>query len=127
MCWSTGTASPYRRPVDDFSEITDERWRRTFAVNVDSFFHVTYAKIVLISHELSSQLVSGDQRREFLAACGTGLRHRPVYVALHRACRERQALGNGGARQSLAQQAPPRSRIRDRSAATAGWLDEARG
>jgi len=50
----------YRRPVDDFSEITDGRWRRTFAVNVDSFFHVTYAKIVLISHELSSQLVSGD-------------------------------------------------------------------
>jgi len=35
----------YRRPVDDFSEITDEQWRRTFAVNVDSFFHVTKAAV----------------------------------------------------------------------------------
>jgi NAD(P)-dependent dehydrogenase (short-subunit alcohol dehydrogenase family) len=35
----------YQRSVDDFSEITDEQWRRTFAVNVDSFFHVTKAAV----------------------------------------------------------------------------------
>lgn len=35
----------YQNPVDSLSEITDEQWRRTFAVNVDSFFRVTKAAL----------------------------------------------------------------------------------
>ncbi|WP_411289608.1 SDR family oxidoreductase [Mycobacterium adipatum] len=35
----------YQSPVDDFAELTDEQWRRTFAVNIDSFFHVTKAAL----------------------------------------------------------------------------------
>lgn len=35
----------YQSPVDDFAELSDEQWRRTFAVNIDSFFHVTKAAL----------------------------------------------------------------------------------
>lgn len=35
----------YQSPVDDFEEITPEQWRRTFDVNIDSFFHVTQAAL----------------------------------------------------------------------------------
>jgi len=31
----------YQEPVEKFEELTDEQWRRTFAVNIDSYFHVT--------------------------------------------------------------------------------------
>ncbi|SDH28720.1 NAD(P)-dependent dehydrogenase, short-chain alcohol dehydrogenase family [Rhodococcus triatomae] len=31
----------YQSPVDDFLELDDEQWDHTFAVNIDSFFHVT--------------------------------------------------------------------------------------
>ena len=34
-----------QQPVDDFAELDDEQWRRTFAVNIDSFFHVTKAAL----------------------------------------------------------------------------------
>lgn len=39
----------YQSPVDDFAELTDEQWRRTFAVNIDSFFHVTKAALPLLT------------------------------------------------------------------------------
>jgi NAD(P)-dependent dehydrogenase (short-subunit alcohol dehydrogenase family) len=35
----------YQQPNDDFTAISDEQWRRTFAVNIDSFFHVTKAAL----------------------------------------------------------------------------------
>ena len=35
----------FQAPVDDFTEISDEQWRYTFAVNIDSFFHVTKAAL----------------------------------------------------------------------------------
>lgn len=35
----------YQSPVDDLAELTDEQWRHTFAVNIDSFFHVTKAAL----------------------------------------------------------------------------------
>ncbi len=35
----------YQNPADDLTDITDEQWRRTFAVNIDSFFHVTKAAL----------------------------------------------------------------------------------
>ena len=35
----------YQNPVDDFAELTEEQWRRTFAVNIDSFFHTTHAAV----------------------------------------------------------------------------------
>lgn len=35
----------YQSPVDDLAELSDEQWRRTFAVNIDSFFHVTKAAL----------------------------------------------------------------------------------
>lgn len=35
----------FQSPVSDLSELSDEQWRRTFAVNIDSFFHVTKAAL----------------------------------------------------------------------------------
>ncbi|MFF0813756.1 SDR family oxidoreductase [Rhodococcus sp. NPDC003318] len=35
----------YQNPVDDLTELDDAQWRRTFAVNIDSFFHVTKAAL----------------------------------------------------------------------------------
>jgi NAD(P)-dependent dehydrogenase (short-subunit alcohol dehydrogenase family) len=35
----------YQNPTENFTEITDEQWRRTFAVNIDSFFHVSKAAL----------------------------------------------------------------------------------
>ena len=35
----------YQNPMSNFADITDEQWRHTFAVNIDSFFHVTKAAL----------------------------------------------------------------------------------
>ncbi|GAC69956.1 SDR family oxidoreductase [Gordonia soli] len=35
----------FQNPVDDFLELTPEQWRRTFDVNIDSFFHTTRAAV----------------------------------------------------------------------------------
>jgi NAD(P)-dependent dehydrogenase (short-subunit alcohol dehydrogenase family) len=35
----------YQNPTEKFTDISEEQWRRTFAVNVDSFFHVTKAAL----------------------------------------------------------------------------------
>jgi len=35
----------YQSPADDLTDITDEQWRRTFAVNIDSYFQVTKAAL----------------------------------------------------------------------------------
>jgi NAD(P)-dependent dehydrogenase (short-subunit alcohol dehydrogenase family) len=35
----------FQHPVDDFAEISNEQWRRTFAVNIDSYFCVTKAAV----------------------------------------------------------------------------------
>lgn len=35
----------FQQPVDDLSELSTEQWKRTFAVNVDSYFHVTKAAL----------------------------------------------------------------------------------
>jgi NAD(P)-dependent dehydrogenase (short-subunit alcohol dehydrogenase family) len=35
----------YQNPTEDFTKITDDQWRRTFAVNIDSFFYVTKAAL----------------------------------------------------------------------------------
>ncbi|MET4611658.1 NAD(P)-dependent dehydrogenase (short-subunit alcohol dehydrogenase family) [Rhodococcus sp. PvR044] len=35
----------YQNPVEDLAELSDEQWRRTFAVNIDSYFHVTKAAL----------------------------------------------------------------------------------
>lgn len=35
----------FQSPISDLTEISDEQWRRTFAVNIDSFFHVTKAAL----------------------------------------------------------------------------------
>lgn len=43
----------YQEPVDDFVELSDEQWRRTFSVNIDSFFHVTKAAVPHLGAESS--------------------------------------------------------------------------
>ncbi|MBP1819895.1 SDR family oxidoreductase [Mycobacterium sp. OAE908] len=35
----------YQNPTDKFTDISDDQWRRTFAVNIDSFFRVTKAAL----------------------------------------------------------------------------------
>ncbi len=35
----------YQQPVDDFADLEPEQWRRTFAVNIDSFYYVTRAAL----------------------------------------------------------------------------------
>src|SRR4051794_12012274 len=35
----------FQNPVEDFAELSDSQWRHTFAVNIDSFFHVTKAAL----------------------------------------------------------------------------------
>jgi len=35
----------YQNPQESLTDISDEQWRRTFAVNIDSFFHVTKAAL----------------------------------------------------------------------------------
>lgn len=35
----------YQRPVENFADITDEQWRRTLSVNIDSYFYVTKAAL----------------------------------------------------------------------------------
>jgi NAD(P)-dependent dehydrogenase (short-subunit alcohol dehydrogenase family) len=35
----------YQNPVESLEELSEEQWRRTFAVNIDSYFHVTRAAL----------------------------------------------------------------------------------
>lgn len=35
----------YQNPQSNFTDITNEQWRRTFSVNIDSFFYVTKAAL----------------------------------------------------------------------------------
>lgn len=35
----------FQSPVDDFLDLVPDQWRRTFDVNIDSFFHVTRAAV----------------------------------------------------------------------------------
>jgi len=35
----------YQSPAENLTDITDEQWRRTFAVNIDSYFQVTKAAL----------------------------------------------------------------------------------
>jgi NAD(P)-dependent dehydrogenase (short-subunit alcohol dehydrogenase family) len=38
----------YQNPTEKFTDISDEQWRRTFSVNIDSFFRVTKAALAHI-------------------------------------------------------------------------------
>jgi NAD(P)-dependent dehydrogenase (short-subunit alcohol dehydrogenase family) len=38
----------FQNPTEDFTDIADEQWHRTFAVNIGSFFHVTKAALQYI-------------------------------------------------------------------------------
>lgn len=40
----------YQSPVDDFVELSDDQWRRTFDVNIDSYFHITKAAVPHMPH-----------------------------------------------------------------------------
>lgn len=35
----------FQNPVDDFMDLSPDQWRRTFDVNIDSFFHTTRAAV----------------------------------------------------------------------------------
>lgn len=35
----------YQNPVEEFTDLSDDQWRRTFAVNIDSYFRVTKAAL----------------------------------------------------------------------------------
>jgi len=35
----------YQNPVESLEELTEEQWRRTFAVNIDSYFYITKAAL----------------------------------------------------------------------------------
>ncbi|MBN4926921.1 SDR family oxidoreductase [Hoyosella rhizosphaerae] len=39
----------YQMPVEEFEDISDEQWRHTFTVNIDSFFHITKASLQHLS------------------------------------------------------------------------------
>lgn len=39
----------YQQPVDDFVELSDEQWSRTFAVNIDSYFRISKAAVPHLS------------------------------------------------------------------------------
>jgi NAD(P)-dependent dehydrogenase (short-subunit alcohol dehydrogenase family) len=39
----------YQNPVESLEELSDEQWRRTFAVNIDSYFYVTKAALPHLS------------------------------------------------------------------------------
>ena len=43
----------YQEPVDDFLELSEEQWRRTFSVNIDSYFHVTKAAVPHLGRDSS--------------------------------------------------------------------------
>lgn len=35
----------YQAPVDDFLDLTEDQWRRTFSVNIDSYYRITQAAV----------------------------------------------------------------------------------
>jgi NAD(P)-dependent dehydrogenase (short-subunit alcohol dehydrogenase family) len=39
----------YQNPVESLEELSDEQWRRTFAVNIDSYFYVTKSALPHLS------------------------------------------------------------------------------
>jgi NAD(P)-dependent dehydrogenase (short-subunit alcohol dehydrogenase family) len=43
----------YQQPADDLTEISTEQWRRTFAVNIDSYYFVTKAALAHLRHGAS--------------------------------------------------------------------------
>ena len=43
----------YQEPVDDFLDLSEEQWRRTFSVNIDSYFHVTKAAVPHLGRDSS--------------------------------------------------------------------------
>ena len=66
----------YQNPVEDFTQLSDEQWRRTFAVNIDSFFHVTKAALAHLpgggpsSHRLHQRLAWQSDAHRLLATKG---------------------------------------------------------